>query len=103
MVGRADGRRDRAQNHEGYFVVVAEGSLELLLAFQKVDDPTPGKNRVHLDLSAPDLEGEVARLESAGATLVGRRGDESFRWVTMADPDGNQFCIAAHAEAAASY
>jgi predicted enzyme related to lactoylglutathione lyase len=91
------------QNHEGYFVVVAGGSLRLLLAFQKVDDPTPGKNRVHLDLSAPDLDAEVERLESAGATIVGRRGDESFRWVTMADPHGNQFCVASQADAATSY
>ncbi len=91
------------QNHDGWFVVVAGGTLSALLSFQKVDDPTPGKNRVHLDLSAPDLEAEVERLLSAGATLVARRGDESFRWVTMADPDGNQFCVAAQAEAAASY
>ena len=91
------------QNHEGYFLVVAGGSLQVLLAFQKVDDPTPGKNRVHLDLTAEDLEAEVGRLETAGATIVGRRGDESFRWVTMADPQGNQFCVAGQAEAAASY
>jgi len=91
------------QNHDGWFVVVAGGTLSALLSFQKVDDPTPGKNRVHLDLSAPDLEAEVERLLSVGATLVARRGDESFRWVTMADPDGNQFCVAAQAEAAASY
>jgi len=91
------------QNHEGYFVVVAGGSLKVLLAFQKVDDPTPGKNRVHLDLTAADLDGEVDRLESVGATVVGRRGDENFRWVTMADPQGNQFCVAGQDEAAASY
>ena len=65
-----------------------------LLSFQKVDDPTPGKNRIHLDLTADDLEAEVDRLLGAGATLVGRRGDESFRWVTLADPDGNEFCVA---------
>jgi hypothetical protein len=34
---------------------------------------------------------------------VGRRGDESFSWVTLADPDGNQFCVAAQAEATESY
>jgi hypothetical protein len=91
------------QNHDGWFVVVAGGSLRLLLAFQKVDDPTPGKNRVHLDLMTPDLEAEVERLVSVGATLVARRGDESFRWVTLADPHGNQFCVAAEADAAVSY
>ena len=27
------------------------------------------------------------------AGLVGHRGDESFRWVTLSDPEGNQFCV----------
>jgi hypothetical protein len=78
----------------GWFVIVAGGSLPVRLAFQRVDDPTPGKNRIHLDVVAEDLDGEVERLVAAGASLVERRGDESFRWVTLADPDGNQFCVA---------
>ena len=82
------------QDYDGGYLMLAGGGLPALLAFQKVDDPTPGKNRVHLDLTADDLDTEVDRLVGAGATLVGRRGDESFRWVTLADPDGNQFCVA---------
>jgi hypothetical protein len=92
-----------AQNHGGEFLVVAGGSLPLLLAFQKVPDPTPGKNLVHVDFTAADLDAEVDRLVAAGATLVGRRGDESFRWVTLADPQGNHFCVAPQSEAAESY
>ncbi|WP_374454859.1 VOC family protein [Nocardioides sp.] len=87
------------ETNDGFYVMVSGGGLPGLLSFQKVDDPTPGKNRIHLDLTAPDLDAEVDRLLGAGATLVERRGDESFRWVTMADPDGNQFCVAAASEA----
>ena len=83
-----------AETNDGWYVMVKGGSLPVVLSFQKVDDPTPGKNRQHLDLTAPDLEAEVDRLLAAGATLVARRGDESFRWVTLADPHGNQFCVA---------
>ncbi len=82
------------ERNDGWFVMVAGGTLPVHLAFQKVDDPTPGKNRIHLDLTADDLDAEVDRLLGAGATLVARRGDESFRWVTLADPQGNQFCVA---------
>ena len=82
------------ETNDGWYVMVSGGGLPGLLSFQKVDDPTPGKNRIHLDLTADDLEAEVDRLLGAGATLVGRRGDESFRWVTLADPDGNEFCVA---------
>ena len=87
------------QDFDGSFLILAGGGLPALLAFQKVDDPTPGKNRVHLDLTADDLDGEVERLLGAGASMVERRGDENFRWVTLADPDGNHFCVAGRQEA----
>ena len=85
-------------NYGGEFVLVSGGRLPVNLAFQKVPDPTPGKNRIHLDLGADDVEAEVERLVAAGATLVARRGDESFRWVTLADPAGNEFCVAPASE-----
>ncbi|TYL55228.1 VOC family protein [Nocardioides sp. BGMRC 2183] len=88
-----------ADPFEGTFVLVSGGPV--MLAFQKVDDPTEGKNRFHLDLTASDLDAEVDRLLGAGAGLVGRRGDEDFRWVTLTDPDGNQFCVAEQGEAEA--
>jgi predicted enzyme related to lactoylglutathione lyase len=66
----------------------------LFLGFQRVDDPTPGKNRLHLDLSAPDRVAEVARLVAAGATVVGENSFGDFPWTTLADPDGNLFDVA---------
>lgn len=82
-----------AETNDGWFVIVKGGTLPFWLGFQKVAEVTPGKNRVHLDLTTDDLESETERLLAAGATLVGRRGDESFRWHTLADPQGNEFCI----------
>ena len=83
------------ERNDGWFVIIAGGALPVQLAFQRVEEPTPGKNRVHLDLVAgDDLEAEVQRLLAAGASLVARRGGESFQWVTLADPDGNVFCVA---------
>jgi hypothetical protein len=89
------------ETYDGWFVVVKGGSLPVILAFQKVEDATPGKNRLHLDLSADDLDAEVDRLVGAGATLVAKRGDESFRWVTLEDPHGNQFDVAEARESSA--
>jgi hypothetical protein len=78
----------------GEFVILQrpDGSK---LAFQKVPDPTPGKNRVHVDFTAADLDAEVERLVQSGAVETGRHsfGDD-FRWVVLADPDGNAFCVA---------
>ncbi|MCR1784646.1 VOC family protein [Nocardioides carbamazepini] len=90
-----------ADPYGGEFLLVRGGTLPIALAFQKVDDPTPGKNRLHLDLGAPDLDAEVERLVAGGATVVARRGDESFAWVTLTDPAGNEFCVAGADEAAA--
>ena len=65
------------------------------IGFQKVPDPTPGKNRVHLDFGADDVDAEVSRLTAAGATEVDRHSiGDNFRWVVLADPEGNQFCVA---------
>jgi len=82
-------------NMDGFFVIVAGGSLPTQLAFQRVDDPTPGKNRIHVDFSAADLGAEVDRLVSLGATETGRHEyGTDFRWVVLADPEGNAFCVA---------
>lgn len=82
-------------NVDGFFLIVGGGTLSAPLAFQKVDDPTPGKNKVHLDLTTDgDLDAEVARWVEAGATSLGKRNADEFTWVTLTDPDGNQFCIA---------
>jgi Glyoxalase-like domain len=70
------------------------GKPQLLL--QRVPEPKSGKNRMHIDLVAQDLDADVARLVSLGATRGERRrlGDIA-EWNVMADPDGNEFCISA--------
>lgn len=80
------------EENDGWFVVVAlPGGLRL--GFQKVEDPTPGKNKVHVDFVADDLDAAVAELRAAGAGHVGDREMPGFRWVTLTDPDGNEFCV----------
>ncbi|WP_059016764.1 VOC family protein [Mycobacterium sp. M26] len=82
----------------GEFVVVNQPDGPRL-GFQKVEEPTPGKNRVHLDFSAADVEAEVGRLVAHGATETARHSfGDAFSWVVLADPDGNAFCVAAATE-----
>ena len=87
----------------GTVVVLMPGEFALVsreggpaLGFQRVDAPTPGKNRVHVDFSAADVDAEVDRLVALGAAETGRHSvDGGFRWVVLADPDGNAFCVGA--------
>lgn len=81
------------QENDGWFYMVGVPGAAHKLAFQKVSDPTPGKNRVHLDLTSEDLDAEVARLTAAGAQEYERHNMDGFRWVTLTDPDGNRFCV----------
>jgi hypothetical protein len=64
--------------------------------FQLVPEPKTGKNRVHLDLRVGDerREAEVARLVSRGARELHRGSQGPHQWATLADPEGNEFCVA---------
>lgn len=63
------------------------------VAFQRVEKPTPGKNRVHLDLSGGERTREVARLVELGASVVRNHDHEGFCWTVLTDPAGNEFCV----------
>jgi hypothetical protein len=84
---------------ENYTLLVPDdtagaGSPQLLL--QQVDEPKAGKNRMHLDLENPDIEGEAARLEQLGARRLstdGAASEHGQSWLVMADPAGNEFCV----------
>lgn len=82
---------------DAWFVVVADVRGVQQLGFQRVQEPTSGKNRVHVDLQTPDLPAEVERLVADGATLVDRHTEGDLSWTVLADPDGNQFCVSQHA------
>ncbi|WP_243058723.1 VOC family protein [Nocardioides sp. SR21] len=82
--------------HEECMIRDPETGHQLL--FIEVPDEKVVKNRIHLDLR-PRVENRDAELESLlahGATIVvdhrGIRGDDTG-WVTLADPEGNEFCI----------
>jgi len=52
------------------------------------------KNRVHVDVTAPDRRAEIARLVELGAEEVGDKDEWGFSWTVMRDPEGNEFCLA---------
>ena len=64
------------------------------LLFQVVPEAKTVKNRVHLDLHVEDRSAKLEQLYALGATHLwdGQMGPQS--WVTIADPEGNELCVA---------
>ena len=78
-------------------MIVPPGEGPVLL-FIEVPEGKTVKNRLHLDLRPTDVtrDEEVDRLVGAGAAVVAdHRGTygEGTGWVTLADPEGNEFCV----------
>ena len=84
-----------AKSHAPYFTWLApQHPGGISVAIQTVENPTPGRNRVHLDTSVPDIEEAARFIESLGGSMVEEHAIEGFAWKVMADPEGNEFCIA---------
>ncbi|WP_146360805.1 VOC family protein [Arthrobacter yangruifuii] len=67
----------------------------LRILFQPVPEPKTVKDRIHLDVILGDMAKEEARtrLEQRGATFLYEASQGPQSWYTMADPEGNEFCI----------
>ena len=64
----------------------------LAVIFKRSTSQKVGRNRLFFDLTPSNQAAEVARLEGLGATRLDiDLGDP--RWVVMADPEGNEFCV----------
>jgi len=85
----------RTQAYDDEFVMVLPAVPgQPAFGFQRVDDPTPGKNRVHVDLGVDDPGAWVERFVASGATKIADHTvPGGFAWTVLADPHGNQFCV----------
>jgi hypothetical protein len=70
------------------------------LSILRVPEPKTAKNRLHLDLRVSgdgspaerwaEVRAEAARLSAAGGAVLYEDGTHH---ITMADPEGNEFCL----------
>lgn len=75
----------------------AEGRHQPRLLFLRVPDGKSVKNRVHLDVRPTDgrtRDEEADRLIALGARVYeDHRKPDGSGWVTLLDPEGNEFCV----------
>jgi predicted enzyme related to lactoylglutathione lyase len=66
---------------------------EIRVLLQRTDDLKVSKERMHLDLESDDVEAEVQRLETLGATRWDHQQERGYDFWVMRDPWGNEFCV----------
>jgi hypothetical protein len=102
MVDAGHATADQTRRYRGALVWATGAALNSpepgrpRLLFQLVPEAKTVKNRMHLDVRVgPEhQEAEVARLVGLGATELWRGAQGPNTWVTLADPEGNEFCVA---------
>ena len=94
-LGRPIDREGDMAPSEFFARIPGEGPDPTLM-FIQVPEAKSVKNRVHLDMNAADRAAEVERLLGLGATFVHVKDEFGFQWTTLADPEGKEFCVAAH-------
>jgi predicted enzyme related to lactoylglutathione lyase len=76
-----------------YFVLLARSRAHPPVILQRVPEPKTAKARIHFDLRVEDIEAEAQRLERLGGRRIDVGQGKDPGWITMADPEGNEFCV----------
>jgi predicted enzyme related to lactoylglutathione lyase len=77
----------------GYTILEAQEGMSAL-ALQEVPEFKNGKNRAHPNLTVDGIEQAERDIHELGGTTVSKSDTDGFVFYVMADPDGNEFCIA---------
>ena len=65
------------------------------IGFHRVPEGKTVKNRMHFDVITTDFDAEVERLTGLGATRLNEVDRGTVHWVTLTDPEGNEFDLIA--------
>lgn len=78
----------------GFVWLERQPGASISLAFQQVDTPTEGRNRLHIDLGVSDADVVRSRILELDGTELEKHAMGDFGWTVFADPEGNEFCVA---------
>lgn len=66
---------------------------DIRVLLQKSPDKKASKERMHLDIETDNLDAEVVRLETLGATRWNLQQERGFEFWVLKEPWGNEFCV----------
>ena len=77
------------------FAIVDPDGVGPRVFFLKVPEGKTAKNRMHLDVHVDpsEMHERAAELVAIGATHVAEFDEPEGHWITMLDPEGNEFCL----------
>jgi hypothetical protein len=100
MIAKGFATEDDTKTHRGTLVwkkgaAIRHPENRRRILFQAVPEVKTVKNRVHLDVFVGQghREAEHEKLLGRGATFLWRGQEGPTQWITMADPEGNEFCV----------
>lgn len=104
MVAKGFATADQTVVHNGVLVWTGGAAItpgttatrdQPRILFQAGEHAKAGKNRIHWDvrLGGDDKSTVRGKLEARGATFLWEASQGPHAWFTMADPEGNEFCI----------
>jgi predicted enzyme related to lactoylglutathione lyase len=85
---------DERHRVPGFVWLDRQPGASVSLAFQQVEQPTEGRNRLHLDFGSSDAPADAGRVVELGGSELEQHEMGGFSWTVFADPEGNEFCIA---------
>ena len=85
---------DRSDPDAAFAIIDPDGKGPRLF-FQKVPEPKSAKNRVHLDVNVGKdaMRARADELVALGARFVAEYDEPGGHFITMLDPEGNEFCL----------
>jgi hypothetical protein len=99
LVAAGEAQEDDTKLHNGVLVWRTGQAIRhpdgRRILFNQVPESKSVKNRMHIDIRVGDENraAVVAQLTERGATTLWEMQEGPYSWVTMADPEGNEFCV----------
>lgn len=86
--------RPRGPLQEGGIYLGLRGDPAPRVVFQAVPEPKAGKVRIHLDVTVDDIDAGIRHVIALGGSSLDIRYEyDEGVVVTMADPEGHEFCL----------
>jgi predicted enzyme related to lactoylglutathione lyase len=88
----------KVAKRQGHYLNFERQARGPIICLQKVPEKKTCKNRMHLDIAVEDVDAASSQIVTLGGRKLQEIEESGTRWIVMADPDGNEFCLVSKAD-----